>query len=142
MKTGRREGGKTGRLLAMLGMAAFLAGCAGSDGATRVASAGPGVIEMIVNAPDDSTGSLVLSLAGGPVDSIVPGSGLYGDGTTERAGATLFVTGAITRNMLVGSVYVPDVAVPYTVSVTDAANGTTNAARTGVVRVQLSPASP
>ena len=130
---------KTGRLLALLaGGVLALSGCAGGDGAAPIASAGPGVIQMVVNAPDDSTGSLVLSLTGGPVDSVVPGSGLYGDGTTLRAGATLFVTGAITRNMVVGSVYVPDVAAPYTVSVTDAANGTTNVARTGAVRVQLS----
>ena len=117
----------------------LLAACAGSEpGIGRV---GPGVLEMVVNAPDDSTGSLVVSLTGGAVDSIVPGAGLYGDGTTQRAGATMFVTGPITRGMVVGSVYVPDVsaATSYVASVSDAANGMTNASRTAAVRVQLRP---
>ena len=118
----------------LLASAALVSACAGGDSATRVGAAGPGVVDMVITAPNDSTGSLVVSISGGSVDSIVPGTGLYGSGTTERHGAMLFVTGSMRRNAVVGSLYVPDLSAlsSYVVTVSDAANGTTDKALSGV----------
>ena len=133
----------TTRALLALSLGLVLAGCSGESGSPLAAS-GPGALQVVIDAADDSTGSMLLTLAGGRVDSLVPGDAVYGTGTLMRSGATLFVTGTMTRGDVVATVWVPDLAAAsrYTASVDEAASASDAQRAAGSVRVRLAPVTP
>ena len=126
--------------LAMLGLLLALGGCARD--AAQPQAPQPGALSLTINAPDDSTGGVLLSVSGGSVDSVAPvGALVYGTATTSASGATVFLAGTLGAGQVIASVWVPDVhqAGSYQVVVEDAANGGTSMKRAaGSVSVRLS----
>ena len=131
--------------LAMLALLAAVGGCARD--AAQPEPPLPGALSLQFDASDDSTGGVLLSVQGGPVDSVSPvGALVYGTATTSASGANVFLAGTLEAGRVIASVWVPDVrqAGNYQVVVEDAANGGTSMRRAaGSVSARLSaPGTP
>jgi len=73
---------KTGILLGLLA-SVLLAGC-GGDSMRSSQPAEPGVMSLVFDAADDSTGAIVVTVSGAAIDSIVPaGVGVYGSSKVD-----------------------------------------------------------
>jgi opacity protein-like surface antigen len=130
--------------LAALSSLSLAAACANDTAQPQTPQ--PGVLSLILDAPDDSTGGALITLSGASVDSVVPtGSLTYGTATTSSNGANTFLAGSLDAKATVATVYVPDVhrINEIQVVVTDAANGVTNDRRAaGTVAAHLSAVAP
>jgi hypothetical protein len=84
----------------------------------------PGAVDVTLEATDDSTGALVLSVIGGRVDSVVAVTGsVYSE--ADANGASIFSAGTLLKGSTVVRIYVPDAstAAAYQVIGVEAANG-------------------
>ena len=92
------------RLLGAAIAAMAVSACAGHD---AMAPAAPAALEIVLDATDDSTGAVVISVTGGRVDSVVSdGAGVYGE--TDVSGATIFVAGDLMKDSVVARVWISD----------------------------------
>ena len=107
--------------------ALLLAGAALARGDSSSAPAGAGgpaaSFALVLEAPDDRTGALLLSISGGPVDSVVAAAGTS-LATEIAAGETqAVITGSLPNGGVVARLYVPEAdAAGYRVVVLQAAD--------------------
>ncbi len=112
---------KTARLFATVLAALALTACA--EPGASLAPTVPGVVNIVLDASDDSTGALVLTISGGRVDSVSAVQGaVYSEMTA--AGASVLVSGTMAPGAVVARIHVPDVTTvsAYRVSGVEAAN--------------------
>lgn len=110
------------RLLATVLIAGTAVGCGGP--AAAPAGSGPSSsLALVLDAPDDRTGALLLSITGGPVDSVGSAGGTS-VATEAAAGETqAVITGSLPDGGVVARLYVPEAdAARYRVMVLQAAD--------------------
>ena len=114
---------KLTRLLATLLVVGTAAACGGPDTAPAGTGGPAGSLALVLDAPDDRTGALLLSISGGPVDSVraVAGTSVA---TEVAAGETqAVITGSLPNGGVVARLYVPEAdAARYRVVVLQAAD--------------------
>ena len=132
---------KTMKLLGAALAALAISACAAAGSSAPTV---PGIVDIVLNASDDSTGALVLTVTGGRVDSVAGVSGsAFAD--AGNAGASVFVTGTLLPGTVVARIHVPDMTVisSYQVQGTEAANRGTFAQRAaGSWQVRAAIATP
>lgn len=104
-----------------------------------------GTLSLVLDAPDDSTGALLVAVSGGVIDSVTSASGSVFSESDASGAVTLLVTGTLMRNTVVATVYVPDASesASYQVTLKEAANRLTFTQRDGAtVQVRLTPTGP
>ena len=96
------------RLAGMLLLAAAAAAC--GDTASAPDGTGGGAsssMALVLDAPDERTGALLLSISGGPVDSVVGVDGMSVTAEIAAGETQLVIVGSLPRSGVAARVYVP-----------------------------------
>jgi len=123
----------------------LLAAAVTACGETASAPAGTGGVSssmaLVLDAPDEQTGALLLSISGGPVDSVVGVDGMSVTAESAAGETQLVIAGSLPRSGIAARVYVPqDAAADYRAVVLQAADAVSYQRRSpSAYRATLTP---
>lgn len=82
----------------------------------------PGVLDVVLAGPSAEAGALLFHIEGGPVDSVTPAGALLISAPFTRVRRRVLVVGEDLAGV-VARVHVPDVSVPYQMTIVEVADG-------------------